>query len=59
VRIRPDQVINLNDAKKLLGDEALSMTDEEIIDLIEAFDMIAQYSIQMVQKFKDNESKQM
>ena len=59
MRIRPDQVINLNDAKKLLGDEALSMTDEEIIDLIEAFDMIAQYSIQMVQKFKDNESKQM
>jgi len=59
VHIRPDQVISFNDAKKLLGDEALSMTDEEIKDLIEDFDMIAQYSIQMVQKFKDNGSKQM
>jgi len=59
VKIRRTTVISVEKAKKLLGDEALSMTDEEVMDLIEDFDMIAQYSIQMVQKFKDNESKQM
>ena len=59
MKIRRTTVISVEKAKKLLGDEALSMTDEEVMDLIEDFDMIAQYSIQMVQKFKDNESKQM
>jgi len=57
VRIRSDTVITLAQAKKLLGDEALSMTDEEIQQLIDDFDVIAQFSIKMVQEFNDKENK--
>ena len=41
-------------AKKLLGDGALSMADEEIQQLIDDFDIIAQYSIKMVLSFDNN-----
>lgn len=44
------------EAKILLGDEALCMTDEEIQQLIADFDVIAQFSILMVQEFKKEEN---
>lgn len=59
MKLRSDTVISIDQAKKLLGDEALSMTDEEIQDLIDDFDIIAQYTIKMVQEFGNKESKQM
>lgn len=59
MKLRSDSVISTEQAKKLLGDESLSMTDEEIQDLIDDFDVIAQYTIKMVQEFKNEESKQM
>lgn len=55
MRLRADKVMSIERAKELLGDEALSMTDEEIQDLIDDFDIIAQYSIKMVQEFKEKE----
>ena len=58
MRIKSDIVITVSEAKALLGDEALSMTDEEIQQLIDEFDIIAQYSIKMVQEFKYNNNKQ-
>jgi len=42
--------MTISQARKLLGDEALSMTDEEIQQLIDDFDVIAQFSIKMVQE---------
>lgn len=54
MQFRSNPAINITQARKLLGDEALSMTNEEIQQLIDDFDMIAQYSIKMVQKFDDN-----
>lgn len=56
MRIRGDSVLTIAQAKKLLGDEALPMTDEEIQQLIDDFDAIAQFSIKMVQEFKENEN---
>jgi hypothetical protein len=56
VKIRSDSVITIAQAKKLLGDESLVMTDEEIQELIENLDVIAQYSIQLVHKFKYKDS---
>lgn len=56
MKLRADAVITVENAKKLLGDEALSMTDEEIQKLIDDFDVIAQFSIQMVQEFKKEEN---
>lgn len=53
---KANPIITVAEAKKLLGDEALSMTDEEIQQLISDFDMIAQYSIKMVQSFKEKDS---
>ena len=55
MKLRADTVITVENAKKLLGDEALSMTDEEIQGLIDDFDIIAQYTIKMVQEFKEKE----
>ena len=54
---RANQIMSIREARKVLGDEALSMTDEEIQELIYDFDMIAQYSIKMVQEFKVNNKK--
>lgn len=48
--------MTIAEAKVLLGDEALSMTDEEIQQLIDDFDVIAQFSIQMVQQFKTKDN---
>lgn len=59
MKLRSDTVIPIDQAKKLLGDEALSMTDEEIQDLIDDFDVIAQYTIKMVQEFENKKSEQM
>lgn len=54
MRIRGDSVLTIAQAKKLLGNEALCMTDEEIQQLIDDFDAIAQFSIKMVQEFKES-----
>lgn len=51
MQLRTDEIISVEQARKLLGDEALDMTDEEVKDLIDDFDVIAQYAIKMVQKF--------
>ncbi len=56
MQIRSDSVMTVEQARKLLGDEALSMTDDEVQQLIDDFDMIAQFSIKMVQSFKDDDS---
>jgi hypothetical protein len=52
MQLRTDEVIAVEQARKLLGDESLEMTDEEVKDLIEDFDILAQYTIKMVQNFK-------
>lgn len=49
---KSNQVITILQARDLLGDEALTMTDEEIHKMIEDFDLIAQYAIELVQDFK-------
>lgn len=55
MKLRSDAVISVEQAKKLLGDEALPMTDEEVQDLIDDFDIIAQYTIKKVQEFTEKE----
>jgi len=57
MRFRANQVISIGEARKLLGRESDEMTDEEIRRLIDDFDIIAQYSLKMVQKEKRNISK--
>ena len=47
-------VMTVQEARKLLGDEAKGMTDEEVQKLIDDLDIIAQYSIKLVQKFDTN-----
>lgn len=42
------------DARKILGDEANDMTDDEIQQLIDDLDMLAQYTIKMVQDFTNS-----
>lgn len=54
---RSNQVITILQARGLLGDEALTMTDEEIQKMIEDFDAMAQYAIGLVQKFKKVKGK--
>ncbi|HUS25978.1 MAG TPA: hypothetical protein VMY99_01355 [Nevskiaceae bacterium] len=56
---KANQVITIAEARLELGDEAMDMTDEEVQKLIEDFDVIAQYTIGLVQKFKKKETKQM
>lgn len=46
---KANQVISVLEARKLLGDEALEMTDEEIQQMIDDFDIIAQHAIKLVQ----------
>jgi hypothetical protein len=53
---RANQAIPISEARELLGDESDSMTDEEVLRLIEDFDIIAQYTIKLVQKFKQNKA---
>jgi len=57
--IRGNKLISLNEAKIVLGEEAAEMSDQEIQQLIDDFDVIAQYSIKMVQKFDDKNKLQM
>ena len=54
---RSNQVITILQARDLLGDEALIMTDEEIQKMIEDFDVTAQYAIGLVQDFKKVKGK--
>lgn len=54
MQLRGDQIISIKQARELLGEEALNMSDEEVQQLIDSFDLIAQYSIQMVQEFRFN-----
>lgn len=54
MRFRADQVIGVEEARQLLGAEADDMTDEDIQELIEDFDIIAQYALKMVQKESKN-----
>jgi hypothetical protein len=58
VHLKKNQIIAIENARKLLGDEGLYLTDEEILMLIEDFDMIAQYTIKMVQEFKNSDDEQ-
>lgn len=58
MQLRGDQIISIKQARELLGEEALNMSDEEVQQLIDDFDVIAQYSIKMVQEFKIEENKQ-
>ena len=55
--IKGNQVITIAEARELLGNESDSMPDEEVQKLIEDFDLIAQYTIKLVQNFKQKESK--
>lgn len=55
--LRGDQILTIKQARLLLGDEAFAMSDEEVQQLIDDFDLIAQYSIQMVQEFKETENQ--
>ena len=57
MRLRADQVISIKQARELLGNEALDMTDEEVQKLVEDFDIIAQYAIKLVQNFKKPNDK--
>lgn len=54
---KSNQVITILQARDLLGDEALTMTDEEIQKMIEDFDVMAQYAIGLVQDFKKVKGK--
>lgn len=54
MRFRADQVITVEEARQLLGAEADDMTDEDIQELVEDFDIIAQYALKMVQKESKN-----
>lgn len=55
--IKGNLAIPIAEARELLGDEGERMTDEEVQKLIEDFDVIAQYTIKLVQKFKQKEIK--
>lgn len=51
MKIHSNHVITIEQAKSLLGDESAGLSSDEIQQLVEDFDMIAQYSIKMVQLF--------
>jgi len=53
MQLRGNQIISVVQARQLLGDEANGLSDDEVQELIDIFDVIAQYSIQMVQEFKE------
>lgn len=55
--LKSNQIVTVAEARKLLGDDAKGMTDEEIQKLIEDFDIIAQYAIKLVQEFKENDGQ--
>lgn len=50
------QIITVHEARKLLSDEAEGMSDQDIEQMIQDFDVIAQYTVKLVQEFKDNKN---
>lgn len=54
---RSNQIMTITRARALLGDEALAMTDDEVQQLIEDFDIMAQHTIKMVQRFKKKDNR--
>lgn len=48
MRIDPKPVITLEEARKLLGEDGKGMSDDEVREIIENFDLIAQYIIKLV-----------
>jgi len=54
VQFLPNPPVTVADARKTLGDESNDMTDDEIQQLIDDLDMLAQYTIKMVQDFTNN-----
>lgn len=56
MQLKGDQIITIAEARKILGDEANDMTDEAIQQLVDDFDMLAQYTILMVQGFTNKET---
>lgn len=58
MQFRANQIISIAEARKLLGDEAKLMSDEEIQQLIDDFDILAQHAIKMVlNEQQDNDNK--
>lgn len=57
MQLRGNQIISIAQARELLGDEAIKLSNDEVQELIDTFDVIAQYSIQMVQEFKENKNQ--
>ena len=55
VQFKANPPITVAEARKLLGDEAEYMTDVQVQELVDDFDIMAQYIIKMVQKFKDSD----
>ena len=55
--IKTNLAIPIAEARDLLGGESEGMTDDEVQKLIEDFDVIVQYTIKLVQNFKQKESK--
>lgn len=55
MQFKANPPITIAEARKLLGDEAEYMTDVQVQELIDDFDIMAQYFIKMVQKFKDSD----
>lgn len=51
MNLSTNKILSIAEARKLLGNEGLDMTDEEIFQMIEDFDVISQYFIKEVQKF--------
>ena len=55
VQFKANPPSTVAEARKLLGDDAEYMTDVQVQELIDDFDIMAQYVIKMVQKFKDSD----
>ncbi len=51
VQFKANPVVTVTEARKILGDEAKDMTDDAIQQLVDDLDILAQYTIKMVQEF--------
>lgn len=51
VQFKANPVVTVAEARKILGDEAKDMTDDAIQQLVDDLDILAQYTIKMVQEF--------
>ncbi len=54
MQIRANTIISIAEARKLLGNEAETMSDEQVQQLIDDFDILAQYAIKVVLKEQSN-----